>query len=52
MAQPIISSFRRYEVKYFLTEQQRSALLPELEQQSGFSAWVGVCRGWDEQAEA
>ena len=32
MGQPIISSFRRYEVKYFLTEQQRSALLPELEQ--------------------
>lgn len=31
MGQDIISSFRRYEVKYFLTAEQRAALLPELE---------------------
>ena len=31
MGQDIISSFQRYEVKYFLTAEQRAALLPELE---------------------
>lgn len=31
MSQDIISSFQRYEVKFFLTDQQRQALMPELE---------------------
>lgn len=32
MSQDIISSFQRYEVKYFLTPRQREHLLPELEE--------------------
>ena len=48
MGQPIISSFRRYEVKYFLTEQQRSALLPELEQYAHAEGWIDVCKNWRE----
>ncbi len=32
MSQNIISSFQRYEVKFFLTPQQREHLMPELEE--------------------
>ena len=41
-------SLRRFETVY----RAIALTLPELEQYSGFSAWVDVCRGWDEQAEA
>ena len=48
-------SLRRFETVYPACGSPNSAIaltLPELEQYSGFSAWVDVCRGWDEQAEA
>ena len=46
---------RRFETVYPACGSPNSAIaltLPELEQYSGFSAWVDVCRGWDERAEA
>ena len=48
-------SLRRFETVYPACGSPNSAIaltLPELEQYSGFSAWVDVCRGWDERAEA
>ena len=48
-------SLRRFETVYPACGSPNSAIaltLPELEQYSVFSAWVDVCRGWDEQAEA
>ena len=48
-------SLRRFETVYPACGSPNSAIaltLPELEEYSGFSAWVDVCRGWDERAEA
>ena len=45
-------SLRRFETVYPACGSPNSAIaltLPELEQYSGFSAWVDVCRGWDER---
>ena len=48
-------SLRRFETVFPACGSGSSAIeltIPELEQYSGYTAWVDVCKGWQEQPEA